>query len=55
MAFYVPLGSRGILFRVGTVLIGVLGSMVYRRAHRQRRRAASYPATGMKPSRSTAI
>lgn len=36
MAFYVPLGPRGFLFRVGTGLIGVMGSWVYWRA-RQRR------------------
>lgn len=36
MAFYVKLGPRGILFRVGTLLIGVLGSWVYWRASRQR-------------------
>jgi len=37
MAFYVPIGPRGALFRIGTTLIGFLGSMVYRRAHRRRR------------------
>lgn len=36
MAFYVPLGGRGILFRVGTVLIGILGGLVYWRASRRR-------------------
>jgi hypothetical protein len=36
MAFYVKLGPRGILFRVGTLLIGVLGSWVYWRASRRR-------------------
>ena len=36
MAFYVPLGSRGVLFRIGTGLIGVLGSWVYWRASRRR-------------------
>ena len=40
MAFYVPIGPRGIIFRFGTVLIGFFGSMVYRRAHRRRRREA---------------
>ncbi len=39
MAFYVPIGPRGPIFRIGTVLIGLLGSMVYRRAHRRRRLA----------------
>ena len=38
MAFYVPLGPRGLVFRFGTVLIGWLGSAVYRRAHRRRQR-----------------
>jgi hypothetical protein len=36
MAFYVKLGPRGVIFRVGTVLIGVLGSWVYWRASRRR-------------------
>jgi hypothetical protein len=36
MAFYVPLGPRGLVFRVGTLLIGVLGSWVYWRASRRR-------------------
>lgn len=36
MAFYVPLGHRGVIFRVGTCLIGVLGSWVYWRASRRR-------------------
>ncbi len=48
MAFYVPLGPRGLIFRLGTLLIGVLGGVVYwrasRRAHagrRPRRRSPS--------------
>jgi hypothetical protein len=36
MAFYVKLGPRGVLFRVGTILIGCLGSWVYWRASRRR-------------------
>lgn len=36
MAYYVPLGPRGILLRVGTGLIGVLGAWVYWRACRRR-------------------
>ena len=36
MAFYVPLGPRGILFRIGTLLIGVFGGWVYWRASRRR-------------------
>jgi hypothetical protein len=34
--FYVPLGPRGFLLRVGTFLIGVFGGMVYRQAARRR-------------------
>lgn len=36
MAFYVPLGPRGLLFRIGTLLIGVFGGWVYWRASRRR-------------------
>jgi hypothetical protein len=34
--FYVPLGVRGFLLRFGTLLIGVFGSMAYRKAARRR-------------------
>ena len=30
MAFYVPLGPRGVLLRIGTFVIGILGGLVYR-------------------------
>jgi hypothetical protein len=36
VAFYVPLGVRGILFGIGTFLIGVMGGWVYWRASRRR-------------------
>ncbi len=36
MAFYVPLGPRGLILRIGTALIGILGSLVYWRASRHR-------------------
>ena len=36
MAFYVPLGVRGVLFGIGTFLIGVMGGWVYWRASRRR-------------------
>ena len=49
MAFYVPLGPRGILFRIGTVLIGWLGSTVYRQAHSRRRRDAQSASTSPMP------
>lgn len=41
MAFYVPLGPRGILFRIGTLLIGVMGGLVYWRTSRRRPLVAS--------------
>ncbi len=41
MAYYVPLGLRGLILRIGTFLIGLLGSLVYRLA--SRRRASSVP------------
>ena len=50
MAFYVPIGPRGILFRVGTVLIGWLGSAAYRRAHRRRRLDAAAAAVTFPPA-----
>ena len=36
MAFYVPLGPRGMLFRAGTFVIGIWGGLVYRMAYRRR-------------------
>ena len=36
MAFYVPLGPRGILFRVGTLIVGVSGGLIYWWASRRR-------------------
>ena len=36
MAFYVPLGPRGIIFRLGTFVIGIWGGLVYRLAYRRR-------------------
>jgi hypothetical protein len=36
VAFYVPLGPRGMLFRVGTFVIGIWGGFVYRMAYRRR-------------------
>jgi hypothetical protein len=34
--FYVPLGPRGLLFRFGTFLIGIIGGLVYEAARRRR-------------------
>lgn len=36
MAFYVKLGPRGLIFRLGTWWIGVVGGIVYWRACRRR-------------------
>ena len=36
MAFYVPLGPRGLLFRIGTFVIGIWGGVIYGRACRRR-------------------
>ena len=43
MAFYVPLGPRGVLFRLGTFVIGVWGGLVYRLAYRRRTIMLSNP------------
>ena len=44
MAFYVPLGPRGLLFRLGTFVIGIWGGLVYRLAYRRRRIMLPCPA-----------
>jgi hypothetical protein len=36
VAFYVPLGPRGVLLRIGTFVIGIWGGLVYGRASRRR-------------------
>ena len=43
MAFYVPLGPRGVVFRIGTFVIGIMGGMVYRAASRRRALAGPVP------------
>jgi hypothetical protein len=49
VAYYVSLGTRGLLLRIGTNLISVLGGMIYWRASRRRRmlpiplRVETYP------------
>ena len=43
MEFYVPLGPRGFLLRLGTFLIGVLGGVVYRQAARRRALSPANP------------
>jgi hypothetical protein len=42
VAFYVPLGPRGWLLRIGTFLIGVMGGIVYRIASRRRALAGPF-------------
>ena len=39
MPFYVPLGPRGLLFRLGSLLTGITGGFVYWRACRRRAKA----------------
>jgi hypothetical protein len=36
VAFYIPLGPRGLILRFGTMLIGVLGGAVYWWSSRRR-------------------
>ena len=49
MAFYVPLGPRGLLFRLGTFVIGIWGGLVYRLACRRRAIMMPCPATFLSP------
>jgi hypothetical protein len=48
VAFYVPLGPRGLLFRIGTFVIGIWGGLVYGRA--SRRRGLMVPVTQTFPA-----
>jgi hypothetical protein len=43
VAYYVPLGPRGALLRIGTFLINVVGRVAYARAYRRRDRLAPNP------------
>jgi len=43
VAFYVPLGPRGVLLRLGTFLIGVWGGLVYRVGYWRRSVTVHYP------------
>jgi hypothetical protein len=45
VAFYVPLGPRGLLFRLGTFVIGIWGGLVYRLASRRRSIMMPCPAS----------
>lgn len=44
MEFYVPLGVRGFLLRVGTFVIGLMGGAVYRKAAHRRELVGANPA-----------
>ncbi len=44
MEFYVPLGGRGFLLRLGTFVIGIFGGLVYRQAARRRELIPSNPS-----------
>ncbi len=44
MAFYVPLGPRGLVFRLGLMIIRVSGGLAYWRSCR-RRALATIPVT----------
>ena len=52
MAFYVPLGPRGLLFRLGTFVIGIWGGLVYRLAYHRRAitlsKPGSFPSIGLR-------
>jgi hypothetical protein len=38
VAFYVKLGPRGLIFQLGTMIIGISGALIYWRASRRRAR-----------------
>jgi hypothetical protein len=43
MRFYVPVGPRGFVFRIGMVATGVMGSLTYWHASRRRSATATDP------------
>lgn len=45
MPYYVPLGVRGVILRVGAFFTGLLGSVVYWQGARRRAGAAGRPAS----------
>jgi hypothetical protein len=59
VAFYVPLGPRGLLFRIGTFVIGICGGVVYRLACSQREiivtSVRSFPSVNLKPQIYTSV
>ena len=44
MEFYVPLGSRGVLIRAGTLLLGLWGGLIYELARRRRELVPAHPS-----------
>jgi hypothetical protein len=51
MRFYIPVGPRGIVFRIGMVTTGVMGSLSYWQASRSRRSATpTEPSPPARPS-----
>ena len=50
MAFYVPLGPRGLLFRLGTFVIGIWGGLVYRLAYHRRAIMVGNPGPYLAPT-----
>jgi hypothetical protein len=59
VAFYVPLGPRGLLFRLGTFVISIWGGLVYRLACSQRKitvtSVRSFPSVNLKPRIHTSV
>jgi hypothetical protein len=53
--FYVPLGGRGVLFRLGTYWIGLVGGLVYERARRRRHRPHVNPCLPLRLSEIIAL
>ncbi len=43
MAYYVPLGPRGGVLRLGTFVIGIVGSLIYRKHYRRRNATFTNP------------
>lgn len=43
MVFYVQLGPRGGVLRLGTFLIGIMGGLAYHQTYRRRKTAFSNP------------
>jgi uncharacterized protein GlcG (DUF336 family) len=55
MRYYVPVGALGTLFRIGMVVTGMMGSLVYWRASRRRAAAQAVAFTSPLPLRAAVI